>query len=305
MQHQERKRMLRTSLSIAAIASLAFAGTAFARDQIRIVGSSTVYPFATTVAEQFGKATNFKTPVVEATGSGGGLKLFCTGVGVETPDITNASRRIKMSEVKKCQKNGVTGVTEVKVGYDGIVMANSKASTKLSLTRKQIYLALGKTVPGPDGKLIANPNKRWSARELLHHPWFTTTALPLPVAYKPEAPDAETMAEAPLAALFIADALIEQQRIGNFITRKGVDNQAFLIAGDNFRRLLIEIAVSLVDKADIFDERRFEPQSRLRVLIFRFAEPEHQRRMRFRNDERRVEQDDEHHGKNDAYEGKR
>ena len=162
MQHQERKRMLRTSLSIAAIASLAFAGTAFARDQIRIVGSSTVYPFATTVAEQFGKATNFKTPVVEATGSGGGLKLFCTGVGVETPDITNASRRIKMSEVKKCQKNGVTGVTEVKVGYDGIVMANSKASKKLDLTRKQIYLALGKTVPGPDGKLIANPNKKWS-----------------------------------------------------------------------------------------------------------------------------------------------
>ena len=113
-----------------------------------------VYPFATTVAEQFGKKGNFKTPVVESTGSGGGLKLFCSGVGVETPDITNASRRIKMSEVKKCQKNGVTGITEVKVGYDGIVMANSKASTKLSLTRKQIYLALGKTVGVPMVSLL-------------------------------------------------------------------------------------------------------------------------------------------------------
>ena len=96
--------MLRTSLPIAAIAVFAFASSAVARDQIRIVGSSTVYPFATTVAEQFGKKGNFKTPVVESTGSGGGLKLFCSGVGVETPDITNASRRIKMSEVKKCRK---------------------------------------------------------------------------------------------------------------------------------------------------------------------------------------------------------
>lgn len=154
--------MLRNTLTLASIAVLTFAGSAVARDQIRIVGSSTVYPFATVVAEKFGKQTKFKTPVVESTGSGGGLKLFCTGVGVQTPDITNASRRIKASELKKCKANGVTSITEVKVGYDGIVMANSKASPLLKLTRRQIYLALAKTVLGTDGKLVANPNKKWS-----------------------------------------------------------------------------------------------------------------------------------------------
>ena len=78
------------------------AAPAFARDQIKIVGSSTVFPFSTTVAERFGKSTEFKTPVVESTGSGGGLKLFCSGVGTQHPDITNSSRRIKESEVAKC-----------------------------------------------------------------------------------------------------------------------------------------------------------------------------------------------------------
>ena len=154
--------MLRKTLTLASIAVLTFAGSAVARNQIRIVGSSTVYPFATVVAEKFGKQTKFKTPVVESTGSGGGLKLFCTGVGVQTPDITNASRRIKISEVKKCVANGVTSITEVKVGYDGIVMANSKAAPLLKLKRRHIYLALAKTVLGTDGKLVANPNKKWS-----------------------------------------------------------------------------------------------------------------------------------------------
>jgi len=154
--------MLRIPVAVAAIASFTFVGPALARDQIRIVGSSTVYPFATVVAEKFGKQTKFKTPVVEATGSGGGLKLFCNGVGVQTPDITNASRRIKISEVKKCVANGVTSITEVKVGYDGIVMANSKAAPLLKLKRRHIYLALAKTVLGTDGKLVANPNKKWS-----------------------------------------------------------------------------------------------------------------------------------------------
>ena len=91
------------------------------RDYISIVGSSTVYPFATVVAEQFGKTTKFKTPKIESTGSGGGIKLFCAGVGVEHPDITNASRAIKKSEVETCAKNGVKEIVEVKIGYDGIV----------------------------------------------------------------------------------------------------------------------------------------------------------------------------------------
>jgi phosphate transport system substrate-binding protein len=132
------------------------------RDQIRIVGSSTVYPFATKVAEQFGRSTQFKTPVIESTGSGGGLKLFCAGVGVEHPDITNASRAIKSSEVELCHKNGVKEITEIKIGYDGIVLANSNQSSRLSLTREQIFLALAKMVPGKaDGELVPNPNKTW------------------------------------------------------------------------------------------------------------------------------------------------
>jgi len=131
------------------------------RDYISIVGSSTVYPFATVVAEQFGRTTRFKTPKVESTGSGGGLKLFCSGVGVEHPDVTNASRRIKASEQTLCAKNGVKDVIEVKVGYDGIVLGQAKTAQTLELSRKDIFLALAKQVPGPDGKLIDNPYKTW------------------------------------------------------------------------------------------------------------------------------------------------
>ena len=154
--------MFKKTLMIAAAATFASVGVAEARDQIRIVGSSTVYPFATVVAEQFGKGTDFKTPVVESTGSGGGLKLFCAGVGTQHPDITNASRAIKSSEVERCKKNGVTKVTEVKVGYDGIVFANSKAAPQLKITRQQLFLALAKDVPAGEGKLQPNPYKMWS-----------------------------------------------------------------------------------------------------------------------------------------------
>jgi len=148
-------------LSLAVAATVTNVSTAAARDSISIVGSSTVYPFATVVAERFGKSTDFRAPKVESTGSGGGLKLFCKGVGVATPDITNASRRIKSSEFEKCQKNGVKEVVEVLIGYDGIVLANAKGAAPMELTRKDIYLALAKLVPGPDGKLIENPNKTW------------------------------------------------------------------------------------------------------------------------------------------------
>ncbi len=149
-----------TLLTLTALVAIAGAAQA-QRDQIRIVGSSTVYPFATKVAEQFGRSTSFKTPVIESTGSGGGLKLFCAGVGVEHPDITNASRAIKDSEVELCQGNGVTNITEVKIGYDGIVLANSRSADQATLTRKQIFLALAKDVPGEDGKLRPNPYKTW------------------------------------------------------------------------------------------------------------------------------------------------
>ena len=134
-----------------------------ARDYISIVGSSTVFPFTSTVAEQFGRASQFKTPKVESTGTGGGMKLFCAGVGVQHPDMTNASRRIKASELADCKKNGVSDVVEIKVGFDGIVLANAKSSPVYRLTRKDIYLALAKQIPDPAAPttLIANPYKTW------------------------------------------------------------------------------------------------------------------------------------------------
>ena len=154
-------RKLTSVLAIAIAASSFTIANAAGRDVVNIVGSSTVYPFATVVAERFGRSTNFKTPKIESTGSGGGLKLFCKGVGAATPDITNASRRIKQSEYDDCQKNGVTEIVEVLVGYDGIAVANSKKSVQMALTRKDLYMALAKLVPGADGKLIENPNKTW------------------------------------------------------------------------------------------------------------------------------------------------
>lgn len=150
------------SAAAAVAGSMAFADAALARDQIRVVGSSTVYPFTTAVAEQFGKSGAGKTPVVESTGTGGGFKLFCAGVGVGHPDVTNASRRIKKSEFDDCAKNGVSGIIEIKVGFDGITIAQSKAGAPLKLTMGQVFMALADQVPGADGKLVANPNKTWS-----------------------------------------------------------------------------------------------------------------------------------------------
>jgi len=152
--------------SVISIATLTLAQplTAQARDVITIVGSSTVYPFSTVVAETFGKKTDFKTPKVEATGSGGGMKLFCNGTGVEHPDITNASRRIKKSEFDMCQGNGVRDIIEMKVGYDGIVIANSNNAEILALSLADIFLALAAEVPDPAGgeKLVANPYTHWN-----------------------------------------------------------------------------------------------------------------------------------------------
>jgi len=133
-----------------------------ARDNISIVGSSTVYPFATVVAERFGKTTQFKTPTIESTGSGGGAKLFCSGNGTSHPDVTNSSRRMKVSEFKKCAANG-TDVVEVLIGFDGIVVANAKGNEPVQLSRKDLFLALAKDVPNTDGSatLIPNPYKTW------------------------------------------------------------------------------------------------------------------------------------------------
>ena len=142
---------------------VATASAASARDYIEIVGSSTVYPFTTVVAETFGNKTKFKTPKIESTGTGGGMKLFCSGTGIDTPDITNASRRMKSSEFEDCQKNGVKDIVEVQVGFDGIAIANAKSAEQMELTLKDLFLALAKQVPGKNpGELIANPYQTWS-----------------------------------------------------------------------------------------------------------------------------------------------
>ena len=135
-----------------------------ARDQISVVGSSTVFPFATVVAERFGQTTKHKTPKIESTGSGGGMKLFCNGLGVEHPDVTNSSRRIKKGEFENCQANGVTDIIEVLIGFDGITLANSVESDQIELSRKDVFLALAMKVPDPAGgdDLIDNPYKKWS-----------------------------------------------------------------------------------------------------------------------------------------------
>ena len=157
--------MLKQKLALALAATFVVTGPAYAqsaRDYISMVGSSTVYPFATAVAEQFGKGSKFKTPKVESTGTGGGFKLFCGGVGVQYPDISNASRAIKKSEIETCAKNGVTEIVEVKIGFDGIVIASSKKAKPMALTVKDLWLALAKEVPEPGtGKLVANPFKTW------------------------------------------------------------------------------------------------------------------------------------------------
>jgi phosphate transport system substrate-binding protein len=147
--------------STLAVAALCTAGPALARDQLKVVGSSTVFPYTQAVAEDFSKKSGTKAPVVESTGTGGGMKIFCQGVGEANPDITGASRGMKKSEWELCTKNGVTDITEVQIGYDGLSLAQSKTGKPIDLTKEQMFLALASEVPDGD-KLVANPYKKWS-----------------------------------------------------------------------------------------------------------------------------------------------
>src|SRR5688572_15662956 len=148
----------RSTLIAGLVASLMFVpGQAMARTQIRAVGSSTVYPFATAVAERFARANpKFGAPIIESTGTGGGFKLFCAGIGGQFPDISNASRRIKGSEVKQCAQNGVTSITEIQIGMDGLALATAKGSPFTSMTLADVYAGLAKR---PWGK--PNKAKTW------------------------------------------------------------------------------------------------------------------------------------------------
>ncbi len=134
------------SLGVAAVAlaaTTALVACADSRTQIRIVGSSTVFPFTTAVAENFSRNNpEYRAPIVEATGTGGGIKLFCAGAGSRFPDVVNASRRIKRSEVEDCTRNGVKGVVEVQVGIDGVVLAQGKRAQPMNLSLRDVYAAL-------------------------------------------------------------------------------------------------------------------------------------------------------------------
>ena len=148
-------------LFLSAVAVILFSSNiASAREQISIVGSSTVYPFSSTVAEKFGQQNQFKSPVVESTGSGGGLKMFCKGVGTTMPDITNASRAIKQREIDMCKENGVTPI-EYLIGYDGIVIANKSNGPDYVLSKEQIWRAVAEKVL-IDGEWVENPYQKWS-----------------------------------------------------------------------------------------------------------------------------------------------
>lgn len=148
-------------LTISLSVQNAVAAIVNSRDYITMVGSSTVYPFATIIAEEFGAEDKFKIPTVESIGTGGGFKLFCLGLGYEYPDFADASRRIESGELEKCRKNGVKELIEIKIGYDGIVLANSIDGMKYDLSKEEIFLALAKQVP-QNGKLVDNFYQRWS-----------------------------------------------------------------------------------------------------------------------------------------------
>jgi phosphate transport system substrate-binding protein len=155
-----RQRPLRNALITLVAVGALVVGVAQAR-QVRAVGSSTVFPFTSAVAEQFGAKTRFGTPIVEATGTGGGIKLFCSGIGTEFPDVASASRRMKGSEYDTCQANNVREIVELEIGFDGIVIANAKQGPVLNMTRRQLFLAVAAQVP-VGNRLVRNPNVRWS-----------------------------------------------------------------------------------------------------------------------------------------------
>ncbi len=154
--------LLAGALSLVAACTSGTTGAyAQSRDQIRIVGSSTVFPYTQAVAEQYAAATGNPAPVVESTGTGGGFRIFCGGVGPDHPDLTGASRAMKASEYELCRQNGVDSVTEVLIGYDGLSITRSREGPEFGLTKAQLFQALASEVE-VDGAIVANPYTRWS-----------------------------------------------------------------------------------------------------------------------------------------------
>ncbi len=152
---------MKTVYAMSAAVAVLTAGAAEARDQIRVVGSSTVFPFSATVIERFAQSSEFPAPIIESTGTGGGMRFFCAGIGEEHPDVTGASRPMTDSEFASCRANGVTDITEMMIGFDGIVLANALGAERISVTKAQVFAALAAEVE-VDGRVVANPHTRWS-----------------------------------------------------------------------------------------------------------------------------------------------
>jgi len=218
-----------TSAAIVAIAVAGTAGTAAARDQIRIVGSSTVFPYTQAVAEQYAAATGNPAPVVESTGTGGGMQIFCGGVGEEHPDLTGASRAMKKSEYELCLQNGVDNVTEVLLGYDGLSIAHAQSGPDLDLTKAQIFQALASEVE-VDGKIVANPYKKWSDIDPSLPDTEITIFGPPPTSGTRDAFVELVMAEG--CEAFPAIEALEKDRKGEVCERMRQDGP-FIEAGEN------------------------------------------------------------------------
>jgi phosphate transport system substrate-binding protein len=218
-----------TSAAVVAIAVAGTAGTAAARDQIRIVGSSTVFPYTQAVAEQYAASTGNPAPVVESTGTGGGMQIFCGGVGEEHPDITGASRAMKKSEYELCQQNGVDSVTEVLLGYDGLSIAHAQDGPELDLTKAQIFQALAAEVE-VDGKVVANPYKKWSDIDASLPDAEITVFGPPPTSGTRDAFVELVMAEG--CEAFPAIEALEKDRKGEVCERMRQDGP-FIEAGEN------------------------------------------------------------------------
>ncbi|RZJ25829.1 MAG: phosphate ABC transporter substrate-binding protein [Brevundimonas sp.] len=156
------RALLAAASAVALLALGACGDNTSTRSGIWAAGSSTVFPFATRVAENFQRTQGGAAPRVEALGTGGGIQAFCQGVGPLTPDIANASRPMKASEFELCQKNGVTDIVEIKIGYDGIVIATARTGNGFNFRLQDLYTGLAKEVPGAGGAFVANPNTTWN-----------------------------------------------------------------------------------------------------------------------------------------------
>lgn len=214
---------------VAVLALGATAANAQSRDQIRIVGSSTVFPYTQAVSEQYAAATGNPAPVVESTGTGGGMQIFCGGVGPDHPDITGASRAMKASEYELCQSNGVESITEVLIGYDGLSIAHSNQGPDLGLTKAQIFQALAAEVE-VDGEIVANPYTKWSEIDASLPDTEITVFGPPPTSGTRDAFVELVMLEG--CGEFEAIAALEEDRMEEVCERMRQDGP-FIEAGEN------------------------------------------------------------------------